>query len=116
MKNRTIAIIGVGAYILSVFSTRESLDGVPLLSQTSIFLLGLPMAIFILMAIFRLWKIGSKILSLIATVVVIINIVFALYAPTVILNNIVRLSFVITYLWVVVRLYRTQMGGVAQVS
>lgn len=56
MKNKTLAIFGIGAYILSVPSSATNLWGSSIVPDTLIFISGIATAAFVVMATIRLWR------------------------------------------------------------
>ena len=56
MKNKTIAIFGIGTYILSVITSATDLEGNFVMPIVLIVASGIATAVFIIMAIVCLWK------------------------------------------------------------
>jgi len=56
MKNKALAIFGIGTYILSVLSSAEDLKGNSTAPIILIAISGIATAVFIIMAVVRLWK------------------------------------------------------------
>ena len=56
MKNKTLAIFGIGTYVLSVLSSAEDLEGNSVAPIALIAISGTATAVFTIMAIARLWK------------------------------------------------------------
>ena len=56
MKNKTVAIFGIGTYILSVITSATDLEGNIKFPIALIAISGIATAIFIIMALVRLWK------------------------------------------------------------
>lgn len=114
MKNKVLAIFGIGTYVLSILSSATDLDGN---SVSPIFLTiisGIATALFIIMAIVRLWK-EVKHLSIIFLLATSIHFTLAviqeIYSPEygnliIILQNISKIIYVIAFIWVIVVLFR----------
>jgi hypothetical protein len=56
MKNKTLAIFGIGAYILSVLSSAENLEGAFVAPVALVVVSGIATLIFIVLATIRLWQ------------------------------------------------------------
>ena len=56
MKNKTLAVFGIGTYVLSVLSSAEDLEGNSVVPFALIAISGIATAVFIIMATIRLWK------------------------------------------------------------
>lgn len=126
MKNKTLktlAIFGIGAYVLSVLSSATNLEGNFVASDALIFISGVAMIVFVIMATIRLWKEGSKSLSIIfaslvgtrfITDIVIFQeiVVLADGSPITIITNIITVVYVVAFIFVIVRLFKMKEGVV----
>ncbi len=56
MKNRTLAIFGIGTYILTILSSATDLEGYSVVPLAFIVISGIATFVFYIMATFRLWK------------------------------------------------------------
>jgi hypothetical protein len=114
MKNKTLAIFGIGSYILSVLSTATDLEGnytTPIvLNVISVIM----MTVFIIMTVFRLWKKAKGVSILLVSTAIILNILLPalqwVVSPSygnslIILFNITKVMSFITYIWAVFLLW-----------
>lgn len=114
MKNNTLAIFGIVAYILSVFSSATDLEGKSTTAVALILISGIATAVFIIMAILRLWKEarGTSITLMTSTFILLLltaiqEFALPLYgSPIIILLNIVRVIYFITIIWTIVKLFK----------
>ena len=109
MKNKTIAIIGIGAYILSVITSATDPEGNFRFPIALIAISGILTIIFIVAATVRLWK-GARYVSIIlassAVILFILSGVQSIASPSygspmIILLNTIRLINFITFIWAV---------------
>jgi hypothetical protein len=56
MKNKVLAIFGIGTYVLSVLSSATDLAGNPVMPTALIVISGIATVVFFIMATIRLWK------------------------------------------------------------
>lgn len=56
MKNRTLAYVGIGVYILSFFASAENLSGQSTVSPTYVIISGIATITYIFLAAIRLWR------------------------------------------------------------
>jgi len=109
MKNKTLAIFGIGTYILSVLSSAEDLGGNSVVPIVLIAISGIATAVFYVMVIIRLWKIqksASILLISSAVVLIILSIVKGVTSPSygssiIILLNITKIINIVAFIWVV---------------
>jgi len=115
MKNKTLAIFGIGTYILSVLSSAEDLGGNSVAPIALITISGIATTVFYVMATIRLWKTHkSALILLISSVIiyVILSIIQSFTSPsygssTIILLNITKIINLIAFIWVVALLWKT---------
>ncbi len=109
MKNKTLAIFGIGTYILSVLSSATDLEGNPVPPTALIAISGIATAVFIIMAIVRFWKKAKSASVLLASSAVILFILSVVQgvalpsygSPIIILLNITRVIYFIAFIWAV---------------
>ena len=92
MKNKTLVILGIGAYILSVLSSAEDLAGNYTAPTALILVAAIAMLAFATLAIIRLWK-PHKVT---AVLFLLSSLIFLVYVsvPTKIIN-------LILFIWVI---------------
>lgn len=114
MKNKTIAIIGIGSYILSVITSAEDLEGNLKFPIVLIAISGILTIIFIVAATVRLWK-GARYVSIIlassALVLFTLSVVQGIASPShgspiIILLNITKVINFIAFIWAVITLLK----------
>ena len=114
MKSKTLAIFGIGTYILSVLSSAENLEGVSVAPVTLVVISGITTLIFIVLATVRLWK-EAKSLALTYVVSGFILFGFTLIqiltsapygSPIIILMNIAKVINFIAFIVVIIKLFR----------
>lgn len=117
--NKTIAILGIGTYILSVLSSATDLEGNSVAPVILIVISGIATIIFIVMATVRLWK-EAKNLSIMlvssALILFIFTVIQELTSPSygnliIILFNIVRVIYFVAFVWVVIKLFKMKEIG-----
>ncbi len=123
MKNRTLAIFGIGTYILSVIASAEDLEGNSVVPIALIAISGIATTIFIVMATIRLRKSqkGASI-SLVSSSVVffILSVVQEIDSPPygsplIILLNITKVINFIAFIWAIALLWAmAKYEGVAK--
>ena len=113
MKNKTIAILGIGSYILSVITSAEDLEGNFVSPIFLIVISGILTIIFIVAATVRLWK-GARYVSIIlassAVILFILSVVQGITSPSygspiIILLNITKVINFIAFIWAVLLLW-----------
>jgi len=114
MKNKTLAIFGIVAYILSVLSSAENLEGTSTVPTLLIAMSGIATLVFIILATIRLWKEAK---GLAITYVVSGFILFGLTliqiltsapygSPIIILMNLAKVVNFISFILVIIKLFR----------
>jgi hypothetical protein len=113
MKNKTIAILGVVSYILSVITSAENPEGNFVSPIVLIAISGILTIIFIVAATIRLWK-ETRYLSIIlassAVILFILSVVQGIASPSygsliIILLNITKVINFIAFIWAVLLLW-----------
>jgi hypothetical protein len=101
MKSRTLAIFGIGTYILSVLSSATDLEGNSVAPIFLIAMSGIATIVFYITATIRLWKIQkiAPILLISCAVVLVILPMAQGVAP--LLLNIIKVVNLIVFIWVV---------------
>jgi hypothetical protein len=116
MKNKTLAIFGIGTYILSVLSSATDLEGNSTAPVALIVISGITTIVFIVMATVRLWK-EAKNLSIMLVSSALILFIFTIIQeftppsygnPIIILFNIVRVIYFVAFVWVVIKLFKAK--------
>ena len=100
MKNKALAIFGIGVYILSAISSAEDLEGNYVAPAALIVVLAITMLAFTILAAVRLWKI-QKIISVLFLISSLITLVY-ISAPVKIINFILFI-WVVTLLWTIAK-------------
>lgn len=116
MKNKTLAIFGIGTYVLSVLSSATDLEGNSVVPIALIVISGIATAVFIIMAIIRLWKEAKGVsitLAFSAAILFILSVIqevisFSYGNPIIILLNITKVIYFITFVWVIVKLFKKE--------
>lgn len=115
ISNKTIAILGIGSYILSVVASTTDLDGNLKFPPALIIISGILGLIFIVMATIRLWN-GARIVSILllfSYVILCILLVMQTFitpvdgSPLVILSNIAKVIHIIMFIWALIKLFTT---------
>jgi len=116
MKNKTLAIFGIGTYILSVLSSATDLEGDSTAPSTLIAISGIVTVAFIIMATIRLWKeakgvsialVSSGVILTIITVMAAQGIISLSYGSSVIiLWNVTRIINFVAFFWAIVKLFK----------
>ncbi|MCX5749034.1 MAG: hypothetical protein NTZ10_02140 [Candidatus Saganbacteria bacterium] len=117
MKNKTLAIFGIGTYILSVLLSATDSGGNSVAPITLISISGIATAVFIIMAIVRLWKEekGASItLASSAIILFILSVVQGFASPSygsplIIMLNITKVFYFIAFIWTIIVLYRSKV-------
>jgi hypothetical protein len=116
MKNKTLAIFGIGTCILSILSSVTDLEGNSVVPIALIAISEIGIIVFAIMAIVRLWKMkakGSSITFALSGVsLFILSAVKAITSssygtPIIILLNIAKVFNFITFIWVISLLWAT---------
>lgn len=114
MKNKILAIFGIGTYILSVISSATDLEGNPSVPNTLILISGIAMAAFVVLAIIRLWRRAKNLSIIFASSAAISLISIALFesimpvygSPIIVLMNIAKVIYIVAFIFVIVRLFK----------
>lgn len=114
MKNKTLAIFGIGTYILSVLSSATDLEGNLIAPIVLVAISGIATAIFIIMAVIRLWKkaMGLSITLAVSNIaLIILTAIFELVTTSygfqlIYILNITEVIQFIAFIWAVVKLFQ----------
>ena len=112
MKNKSLAIFGIGSYVLSVIASASDLEGNPSAPIVVIALSGIAKIVFILMAMIRLWK-ETKYLSILlvssAIILFALTAIQEFVAPegnlVILLLNITKVINLIAYVYAIIKLF-----------
>jgi hypothetical protein len=114
MKNKTLAIFGIGTYILSVITSATDLEGNFKFPIALIAISGIATAVFIIMALVRLWK-GAKGVSITLAssevILIILSVIQGVISPSygsplIILLNITKVINLIAFVWAIIKLFK----------
>jgi len=113
MKNKTIAILGIGSYILSVITSAEDLEGNFVSPIVLIALSGVLTIIFTVAATVRLWK-GARYVSIIlassAVILFVLGVIQEVTLPKgssiIFLLNVTKVINFIAFVWAIIKLFR----------
>jgi hypothetical protein len=116
MKNKTLAIFGIGTYLLSVYASTTNADGASAVPTFIVMFSGGASILFTILATIRLWKMSKFVSTLFATTSVIffgLEVMQVLNTPAygssiVIFLSIVKVISLLTFFWVVWLLWRTK--------
>jgi hypothetical protein len=120
MKNKTIAILGIGSCILSVITSATDLEGNFRFPIALIAISGILSIIFTVAATVRLWK-GARYVSIILASSIIILFVLGVVqgiaspaygSPIIILSNITIVIHFVAFIWAIIKLWVTDKGDV----
>lgn len=105
MKSKTLAIFGIGTYILSVLSSATDLEGNSVAPIVLIAVSSIATIVFYTMATIRLWKMqkGAPLLLICSAVILVILLIAQDVAPVYI--NITRIINFIAFIWVIFLLW-----------
>jgi len=114
MKNKTLAFIGIGAYILSVIASAEDLQGNPRMPDVLIAISGIITIVFVIIATLRLWKYakGGAITFVSSfTILTAFEVIQSLSPlidgnPVILLWSASKVIYFISSIWVVVKLFK----------
>lgn len=113
MRNKTLAIFGIGTYLLSVIASASDLEGNSVAPIALIVLSGIAIVVFIIMATIRLWKearsasillVSSTVILFILSVVQDVTSPLHGSSPTILLNITKVINF-IAFVWAVLLLW-----------
>lgn len=116
VKNKTIAIIGIISYVLSVLASAENFEGVSTVPFFLIVLSAVVLLVFFILAIVRLWHIAKHIsIMLIISAIslfflaLIQGFILPIYgSPIIILFNLAKVFNFITITWAVIKLFQKE--------
>lgn len=115
MKNKTIALFGIGTYILSVITSATDLEGNFRFPIALIAVSGILTTIFIIVATIRLWKEARHISIILAAsaitlfvLVVIQEVVLPTGGPIIFLLNTTKVTNFIAFIWAIIKLYKSK--------
>jgi uncharacterized membrane protein YhaH (DUF805 family) len=114
MKGKTLAIFGIGTYVLSVLSSAEDLEGNSIVPVALIVISGIATIVFIIMATARLWKEARRLSIILISSAFILFILTAIQeftlsqygSPIIILLNIVKIIYFIAFVWAIIKLFK----------
>lgn len=114
MKNKTIAIIGIGSYLLSVISSATDLQGNFVSPILLIAISGIATIVFVVMATIRLWKEERYLSIMLASSQIILTILMVIQEitlpkygnPIIVLLNITKVVNLIVFIWVIIKLFK----------
>ena len=117
MKNKAIAIFGIGTYILSVITSATDLEGNSTMPIALIVLSGVATASFVIMATVRLWKEAKNLSIVLISSAAILFVLTAIQvvvlpsygSPIIILVNIIAVIYFIAFIWAIVKLYKSKL-------
>lgn len=114
MKNKTLALCGIGTYILGVIASVEDLEGNFVSPVALIVISGIATLVFIVMATIHLWK-GAKYVSImlvsstiiLCTLTVIQEVTLPQYgSPIIILLNVTKVIDFLIFFLVITKLFK----------
>lgn len=114
LNNKTLAVFGIGTYILSVLSSAESLEGASVAPVVLVLISGIATFIFIVFATIRLWK-EVKVLAILlpasAFILFVFTIIQTLIEPSygssiIILLNLIKLINFVVFILVIIKLFK----------
>ncbi len=114
MKNRTIAIIGIGSYLLSVIASGTDDNGNFVSPSILVALSGLVTIIFTILATIRLWKEAKFLSIMLASSEIVLTVFTAIQvnnslaygSPIIILLNVSKVIHLIAFIGVVIKLFK----------
>lgn len=117
MKNKTLAIFGIGTYILSVIASASDLEGNSVAPVALIVISGIATMVFIIIATVRLWKEAKNVSVLLASSAVILFVLMVIQVLTlpsygsliIILLNIAKVINFIAFVWAIIKLYKSKI-------
>lgn len=105
MKNRILAIFGIGAYILSVLSSTANSEGTSVAPIALVVIALIAVLIFVIMATVCLWRIQKTAPILLISSGLILFVLSGVRTP-ITLTNILRIINFIAFFWTVLLLWR----------
>ena len=119
MKTKALAIFGLLTYVMSIFSSAESIEGVSVAPTSLIALSGISTITFILLATIRLWReakslaisyvISGFVLFGLTTLQVLTSAPYG--SAIIILMNMAKVVNFVMFIVVVIRLFRIRSGN-----
>jgi len=114
MRNKTLAIFGIGTYILSVLTSASDLEGNPLMPFALIVISGIAALLFDTMAIVRLWKSARNVSITFASSIIILFIFGVIQeatspaygSPIIIMVNVLTVINFVVFVWAIIRLFK----------
>jgi len=115
MKNKALAIFGIGTYFFSVYASATNTEGEPIVLTYIVLISGTASLLFTILATIRLWKI-NKLVSLLFSITSVIFFGLELLqvalspvygSPLIIFLNITKVVSLLTFFWAVFKLWRT---------
>jgi hypothetical protein len=111
MKSKTLAVFGIGTYILSVLSSATDLEGNSVTPIVLIAISGIATIVFYIMATIRLWKIQKIAPTLLIFSAVILVILPMAQGVAPFLLNIIKIINFIVFIWVISLLWAIAKHG-----
>lgn len=116
MKNKALAVFGIGTYLLSVYASATNADGVSTVPACIVMISGGASILFTILATIRLWRISKFVSALFVTTSVIffgLEVMQVFYTPAygssiVIFLSVVKVISLLTFLWAVWLLWRNR--------
>lgn len=113
ISNRTIAISGIGVYILSIIASATDMKGNPTVPDVLIATSGIAMVAFYILATLRLWKYAKYgVILFVASCLVrfsleTIQVItpFSNGSPVIVLLSIFKIITLATFIWAVIKLF-----------
>ena len=113
MKNKILAVFGIGTYVLSIIASASDLQGNPVMPVALIILSVIATAVFIVMATIWLWKKAKNvsILLLFSSVILFILMVIQQFvlpneSSIILLLNLVKIINFIAFIWAIITLFK----------
>ena len=114
MKNKTLAIFGIGAYILSVLSSATDLEENSVVPIGLIVISGIAIIVFIIVATVRLWKMAKNLSIMLVFSTLVLFVLMAIQeftlplygSPIIILLNIVKVISFVVFILVIIKLFK----------
>ena len=125
MKNKTLAIIGIGSYILSIITPATDLEEKFVLPIILIAISGIVQILFTVMATVRLWqqaRNGSIILASSAIILFVLNVIYEVTLPEygsaiIILLNVTKVIHLLAFFYAIILLWKmAKYEGLAKKS
>jgi hypothetical protein len=115
MKNKTLAIFGIGTYLFSVYASATNTEGESIVPNYIVIISGVATILFTILATIRLWKINKfvSLLFFITTLIffgleILLVVLSPAYgSPLIIFLSITKVVSLLTFIWAVFILWRT---------